>query len=69
MTDMAKLLAQRGVISKIVTTPLNAIRLIPIINRAIESGLPIRLLQLQLPLHEAGLQRDVKTWIQSPRVP
>uniref|UniRef100_A0A2N9GNJ5 Glycosyltransferase n=1 Tax=Fagus sylvatica TaxID=28930 RepID=A0A2N9GNJ5_FAGSY len=55
MTDMAKLLAQRGVISTIVTTPLNAIRLIPIINRAIESGLPIRLLQLQLPLHEAGL--------------
>ncbi|KAL4605642.1 hypothetical protein ACB092_09G044900 [Castanea dentata] len=54
-TDMARLFAQRGVIFTIVTTPLNVIRIKPIINRAIDSGLPIRLVQLQLPLHEAGL--------------
>ena len=54
-TDMARLFAQRGVIITIITTPLNVIRIKPIINRAIDSGLPIRLVQLQLPLHEAGL--------------
>ncbi|KAM4090158.1 hypothetical protein ACJW30_09G038400 [Castanea mollissima] len=54
-TDMARLFAQLGVIFTIVTTPLNVIRIKPIINRAIDSGLPIRLVQLQLPLHEAGL--------------
>ncbi|KAF5468258.1 hypothetical protein F2P56_012424 [Juglans regia] len=55
MADMARLLAQRGVIITITTTTLNAIRIKPIISRAIESGLPIRIVQLQLQLHEVGL--------------
>ncbi|KAG2666359.1 hypothetical protein I3760_15G055200 [Carya illinoinensis] len=55
MTDMARLLAQRGVIITIVTTTVNATRLRPIIGCAVESGLPIQLVQLQLPLHEVGL--------------
>ncbi|KAG2666361.1 hypothetical protein I3760_15G055400 [Carya illinoinensis] len=55
MVDMARLLAQRGVIITIITTTLNAVRIKPIIGRAIESGLPIRLVQLRLQLHEVGL--------------
>lgn len=55
MTDMARLFAERGAIITIVTTPVNANRLRPTINRANESGLSIRLLQLRLPLHESGL--------------
>ncbi|XP_059661054.1 UDP-glycosyltransferase 73C11-like [Cornus florida] len=55
MVDMAKLLAQRGIVVTIVTTPLNAIRFNAITDRAIESGLPIRVLQLRFPSAEAGL--------------
>ncbi|XP_040995623.1 UDP-glycosyltransferase 73C3-like [Juglans microcarpa x Juglans regia] len=55
MADMARLLAQRGVIITIITTTLNVIRIKPIIGHAIESGLPIRIVQLRLQLHEVGL--------------
>ncbi|KAJ4977646.1 hypothetical protein NE237_008426 [Protea cynaroides] len=55
MTDIARLLAQRGVTVTIVTTPLNAFRLKAIIDRAAESGLRIQLLQLRFPCTEAGL--------------
>uniref|UniRef100_A0A2N9GP51 Glycosyltransferase n=1 Tax=Fagus sylvatica TaxID=28930 RepID=A0A2N9GP51_FAGSY len=53
--DMARILAQRGVTVTIVTTHLNAKRLNMIIDRAIESGLKIRLFQLRFPCIEAGL--------------
>ncbi|KAJ0088665.1 hypothetical protein Patl1_32256 [Pistacia atlantica] len=55
MIDMAKLLAQHGIIVTIVTTPLNTIRFNSIIQRAVESGLSIHLLQLEFPSLEAGL--------------
>ncbi|XP_021821658.1 UDP-glycosyltransferase 73C3-like [Prunus avium] len=55
MADNAKLLAQRGVAVTIVTTPINAIRIKPIIDRSIDSGLPIQLVQFSLPLQEFGL--------------
>ncbi|CAA3017133.1 UDP-glycosyltransferase 73C6-like [Olea europaea var. sylvestris] len=55
MIDMAKLFAERGIIVTIVTTPLNTIRFNAVIDRAISSGLPIRLLQLRFPCQEAGL--------------
>ncbi|PQQ19771.1 UDP-glycosyltransferase 73C3 [Prunus yedoensis var. nudiflora] len=55
MADNAKLLAQRGVVVTIVTTPLNAIRIKPIIDRSIDSGLPIQLVKFSLPLQEFGL--------------
>ncbi|KAA8516607.1 hypothetical protein F0562_016887 [Nyssa sinensis] len=61
MIDIAKLLAQHGVIVTIVTTPLNAIRFSAIADRAIESGLPIRLLQLRFPSVEAGLPEGCET--------
>jgi hypothetical protein len=55
MIDIAKILAQRNAVATIITTPLNAARFNATIDRAVESGLPIRLLQLQFPYAEAGL--------------
>ncbi|KAK9124076.1 hypothetical protein Sjap_013678 [Stephania japonica] len=55
MIDIAKLLAQRGVIATIVTTHQNWLRHKAVINRAVDSGLPIRLLQLRFPSQEVGL--------------
>lgn len=55
MIDMARLLAQHGVLATIVTTPLNAIRFNSTIQRASDSGLPIQLLSLRFPSTEAGL--------------
>ncbi|KAL1190751.1 UDP-glycosyltransferase 73C9 [Cardamine amara subsp. amara] len=55
MVDIAKLLAQRGVIITIVTTPQNAARFKNVLSRAIESGLPINMVQVKFPSQEAGL--------------
>ncbi|KAL2345117.1 hypothetical protein Fmac_006402 [Flemingia macrophylla] len=55
MMDIARLLAQRGVIVTIFTTPKNASRFASVLSRAISSGLQIRLLQLSFPSKEAGL--------------
>ncbi|GFS45711.1 UDP-glucosyl transferase 73B1 [Actinidia rufa] len=56
MTDFAKLLARRpGLIITIITTPLNAFRYQPVIDRANKSGLGIRLIPLPFPGREAGL--------------
>ncbi|KAL4560467.1 hypothetical protein LXL04_032619 [Taraxacum kok-saghyz] len=55
MVDIARLLAQNGVTVTIITTPINANRIKPVIDRAIESNLKIQILELQLPFAEAGL--------------
>ncbi|CAL5422283.1 unnamed protein product [Camellia sinensis] len=55
MIDIARLLAQQGVIVTIVTTPLNANRFTTVIARAQQSGLQIKFLQLRFPCLEAGL--------------
>ncbi|PRQ37993.1 putative flavonol 7-O-beta-glucosyltransferase [Rosa chinensis] len=55
MGDMAKVLAQHGLVVTIITTPLNAIRIKPMIDRAIDSGLSLHLVQFRLPLAECGL--------------
>ncbi|KAJ4906989.1 UDP-glycosyltransferase 73C5 [Raphanus sativus] len=55
MVDIARLLAQRGVTITIVTTPHNAERFKNVLSRAIESGLPIKLVQVKFPSQEAGL--------------
>ncbi|PPS16540.1 hypothetical protein GOBAR_AA04035 [Gossypium barbadense] len=60
MVDIGRLLAQRGVTVTIVTTPYNAGRVQKSVARAIESGLPIRLLQLQFPGKEVGLPDGVE---------
>ncbi|KFK36554.1 hypothetical protein AALP_AA4G138700 [Arabis alpina] len=55
MVDIARLLAQRGVIITIVTTPQNAARFKNVLSRAIDSGLPINVVQVKFPHEEAGL--------------
>ncbi|XP_022766123.1 UDP-glycosyltransferase 73C6-like [Durio zibethinus] len=54
MVDIGRLLAQRDVIVTIVTTPHNAGRVHKSVARAIESGHPIRLVQLRFPGKEVG---------------
>ncbi|KAK3445469.1 hypothetical protein EUGRSUZ_A01609 [Eucalyptus grandis] len=56
MVEMGKLLSQRGVTVTIVTTPLNALGLDPIITaHSADPGLEIRLLPIRFPCTEAGL--------------
>ncbi|XP_057983012.1 UDP-glycosyltransferase 73C4-like [Malania oleifera] len=58
MVDMARILARRGVTVTIISTPSNTIRFHATIDRDIESGLPIRVLQVQFPSSEAGLPAE-----------
>ncbi|KAE8719025.1 UDP-glycosyltransferase 73C5 [Hibiscus syriacus] len=60
MLDIGRLLAQRGVIVSMVTTPHNAGRIQKSIAQAIESGLRICLLQLEFPGKEVGLSDGVE---------
>ncbi|KAK3226653.1 hypothetical protein Dsin_006515 [Dipteronia sinensis] len=62
MIDIARLLAQRSVIITVVTTPHNAARFEKTLARAIESGLQIRLIQLQFPWAEAGLSQGCENF-------
>lgn len=55
MIDMARVLAERGVIVTLVTTPHNASRLHSTILRAQQSGLPIGLLNIPFPSQLVGL--------------
>ena len=55
MIDMARILAGRGVIVTLVTTPHNASRFEHTISRAAQSGLPIHLLQIPFPCQQVGL--------------
>ncbi|XP_054800303.1 UDP-glycosyltransferase 73C25-like [Prosopis cineraria] len=55
MIDITRLLAQRGVIVTIFTTPKNASRFDSVLSRAVHSCLPIRVVHLQFPSKEAGL--------------
>lgn len=57
MIDMARLFAERGVIVSLVTTPYNASRFDTTIHRATESGLPIRLVQIEFSCQEVGLPK------------
>uniref|UniRef100_A0A2P2IRD9 Uncharacterized protein MANES_08G015600 n=1 Tax=Rhizophora mucronata TaxID=61149 RepID=A0A2P2IRD9_RHIMU len=58
MMDVAKLLAQQGAIITIVTTPHNAKRFATNVARAVESGLQMKFIEVQMKLEEAGLPID-----------
>ncbi|KAE8661173.1 UDP-Glycosyltransferase superfamily protein [Hibiscus syriacus] len=60
MVDIGRLLAQRDTVVTIVTTPQNAGRVRKSIDRVIDSGCPIRLVQLQFPGAEVGLSDVVQ---------
>ncbi|KAL7595470.1 hypothetical protein Lser_V15G28370 [Lactuca serriola] len=55
MVDMAKLIAQHSATVTIVITPRNATRFGSVLHRAVASGHPIRILELQFPASEYGL--------------
>lgn len=55
MMDIARLLAQRGVIISIFTTPVNAKRFESVIARAVDAGFQIHVIQLHFPSVEGGL--------------
>lgn len=55
MVDMACLIADRGATVSFVTTPVNAARIRPIIDRVKADGLPIQFVELKFPCAEAGL--------------
>ncbi|KAL5546028.1 hypothetical protein UlMin_005715 [Ulmus minor] len=57
MADMARLLAEHGVTVTFVTTPVNAARIKPVFDRAVQSGLLLQLIQLTVPLHEFGMPK------------
>lgn len=61
MVDIARLLAERGVIVTVITTPKNAARFSSSINGAIKSGLAIRVKQLGFPAAEVGLPEGCET--------
>ncbi|KAI3522894.1 hypothetical protein L1887_00946 [Cichorium endivia] len=52
MVDMAKLIAQQFATVTILITPRNAAKFGAVLHRAMTSGLPIRILQLQFPASE-----------------
>ncbi|XP_020591685.1 UDP-glycosyltransferase 73C5-like [Phalaenopsis equestris] len=55
MVDMACLLADGGALVTFITTPVNAARIRPSINRIQASSLPICFVELRFPSAEAGL--------------
>ncbi|KAI3677164.1 hypothetical protein L1987_86785 [Smallanthus sonchifolius] len=62
MIDMARMLAQRGSIVTIITTPVNANRFKSVIDRAIEANLNIQILELQFPCVEVGLPKGCENF-------
>ncbi|KAK7245054.1 hypothetical protein RIF29_39885 [Crotalaria pallida] len=66
MMDIARLLAQHGVIVTIFTTPKNASRFTSSISRAVSSGLQIQLVLLQFPSKEVGLPEGCETFDMVP---
>ncbi|KAJ3694182.1 hypothetical protein LUZ60_009662 [Juncus effusus] len=55
MVDMAHLLAERGARISLVTSPANAARIKPIIDRVKELNLPIQFIELAFPSSKFGL--------------
>ncbi|XP_050380458.1 UDP-glycosyltransferase 73C1-like [Argentina anserina] len=66
MVDMARMLAQRGVTITIFTTPFNAARFKSVLDRAIEMGLQIRVIELKFPCQEAGLPEGCENFDMLP---
>lgn len=66
MTDLAKVLAKRGLTVTIIITPLNAVRYQSMINRSVNSNLKIQLVQLPFPSVEAGLPEGCENMTSLP---
>ncbi|KAM3205388.1 UDP-glycosyltransferase 73C25 [Capsicum annuum] len=57
MIDIAKILASRGAITTIITTPVNANRFSSTISRATQTGSKIQIVTLNFPSEEVGLPK------------
>ncbi|PON31767.1 UDP-glucuronosyl/UDP-glucosyltransferase [Parasponia andersonii] len=66
MVDIARMLAKRGAMVTIVTTPHNAARFERVLTRAIETGLRIQIIQLKFPSEEAGLPEGCENFDMLP---
>ncbi|TKY62077.1 UDP-glycosyltransferase 73C2 [Spatholobus suberectus] len=66
MMDLATILAQHNVIVTMVMTPHNASRFSETFARASESGLHLRLVQLQFPSKEAGFPEGCENFDMPP---
>ncbi|XP_049355223.1 UDP-glycosyltransferase 73C4-like [Solanum verrucosum] len=66
MIDIARLLAQRGVIITILTTRSNADRFKNVVDHAIETGLKIQVVHLYFPSVEAGLPEGCENFDMLP---
>lgn len=66
MIDIGRLLAQRGVLVTIITTPINAARFKPVLDRAIQAGLRIQVIELRFPCQEAGLPEGCENFDMLP---
>ena len=66
MIDLATILAQHNVIVTVVTTPHNASRFSQTFARASESGLQLRLAQLQFPSKDAGFPEGCENFDMLP---
>ncbi|KAI3822545.1 hypothetical protein L1987_10136 [Smallanthus sonchifolius] len=66
MVDIARILAQRGATATIITTPLDANRIRPVVSRATKAKLKIQLLELQLQLAVVGLPEGCESFDKLP---
>lgn len=64
--DLGRLLAKRGVSVSILVTPENGNRVKRVVDRAIASGLNIRVFHLKLPLAEVGLPEGCENFDMLP---
>lgn len=67
MVDMAHLLASRGVRVSLITTPANAARIRPVIDRVQELDLPIQFVELTFPAAKFGLPDGCESMELIPR--
>ncbi|KDO45236.1 hypothetical protein CISIN_1g038151mg [Citrus sinensis] len=68
MIDIARLLAKQGAFVTIVTTPKNAARFQNVIERGIQSGLPIQVIEFRFPCQEVGLPEGCENWDMLPSI-
>lgn len=66
MVDIARMLAERGVVITILTTPVNANRFKSVVARANESNLRIKMCELSFPSAKAGLPEGCENFDMLP---
>ncbi|CAI9106881.1 OLC1v1006121C1 [Oldenlandia corymbosa var. corymbosa] len=68
MVDIARMLARQGVVVTILTTPVNAKRSDSVLAQAVNSGLPIHVIQIHFPSAESGLPEGCECFDMLPSV-